>query len=263
MFFTIQSVMAPPPPPPPTPWTPTELPGELQVVTKYLIGTLINHTVVIPTNTTNVVYNYAVNWGDGSPLTYVLYSGAPGKAHTYESNGSFTITLIVCDGKPGVLDMGVTGGVALFFDRIERVSNWGTPNLTQLRSRLGFPSSIPSTPLPDTMIDMIEMFYQANLTSIPSVLFDNINPDGTSISMKSMFASSSLTSIPTGLFVKESYNVPISSLESMFEGCSGIVSDVPELWNIAEYEAITHTNCFKGCVNASNYASIPNSWKGL
>lgn len=65
----------------------------------------------------------------------------------------------------------------------------------------------------------------------------------------------SLTSIPYTLFD----NTNITNVSSMFIGCRNITGPVPELWNNPQFTS--YYGCFRGCTKASNYASIPASWK--
>ena len=120
---------------------------------------------------------------------------------------------------------------------------------------------IPNTPLPTTINSVEDMFSHSQFTTIPNVLFDNIDPNGAGMNFKSAFSYAKITSIPSDLFVKDFYNVPASNLEGTFYQCTNITGAVPELWNIPEYQSINHMYCFRGCVNASNYSSIPSDWK--
>ena len=57
----------------------------------------------------------------------------------------------------------------------------------------------------------------------------------------------------------------------MFNGCSGIIGNVPILWRGFSYGSngwpggeggsTAGTGCFRGCTNAANYDEIPDSWK--
>lgn len=44
-----------------------------------------------------------------------------------------------------------------------------------------------------------------------------------------------------------------------FSGCSGITSNLPRIWETNP--DASHTGTFTGCVNALNYAEIPDDWK--
>lgn len=124
----------------------------------------------------------------------------------------------------------------------------------------------------------------ARLTSVPAKLLDNC-PLITSV--QSFFIGTAIESIPSGFFSHQKLLTSIysvfygctslidveenifdgltagyGSFISCFEGCSAYTGAVPELWS--KYPGnYTHDNCFKGCINASNYESIPNDWKGV
>lgn len=55
-------------------------------------------------------------------------------------------------------------------------------------------------------------------------------------------------------------NVPLATnFTNCHQNNSSITGNVPELWNVPTITQ--YTNCFLGCVNAANYASIPTGWK--
>lgn len=53
----------------------------------------------------------------------------------------------------------------------------------------------------------------------------------------------------------------LDTLDNAFNGCASIVSSIPEIWEVLP--SIPHSNTFTGCTSATNYADIPNDWKGL
>ena len=64
-----------------------------------------------------------------------------------------------------------------------------------------------------------------------------------------------ITSVPSGIL--EGLN--ITDVSYMFYNCSNIASNVPDLWNDIQY--VSFYRCYYGCTKASNYASIPATWK--
>ena len=80
------------------------------------------------------------------------------------------------------------------------------------------------------------------------------------------YSCTALTNVPTDLFDSCTNMYKTTGL---FQGCAAIVSDVPELWDTAKFGNATlaveanHLNTFTGCINAGNYADIPDAWKGL
>lgn len=124
-------------------------------------------------------------------------------------------------------------------------------------------------------------FRQTSITSIPSGLFDNC----TSVTnFQGVFYTNNITSIPDDLFY---YNTLATNFSYSFTNCtlltyipsdlfgntaattfywafycfstSGYTGAVPDLWNT--FSGATSTKCFYNMTNASNYASIPATWK--
>lgn len=119
-----------------------------------------------------------------------------------------------------------------------------------------------------------------NLSSVPYDLLYN-NPKITKF--QGGLQVTAIEAIPDGLFDKTTiidqfyfcfYNckglkyVPknlfdnstnILSVMSLFQDCSSINTEVPELW--LKFPNATHTSCYRGCTNALNYANIPADWK--
>lgn len=89
-------------------------------------------------------------------------------------------------------------------------------------------------PETETATNLSNVFYGCvRLTDIPEDIFDNIqNP---------------------------------SSISSAFYNCVSVTTKVPEFWNEDKYgnkfTSISHSKCFYGCTNASNYGDIPEGWK--
>lgn len=72
-------------------------------------------------------------------------------------------------------------------------------------------------------------------------------------------ANTNLTSIPADLGT----HLPTTSetkLERMFQCCTGITGAVPELWET--HQNTSHKDCFSGCINATNWADVPEDWGG-
>lgn len=117
-------------------------------------------------------------------------------------------------------------------------------------------NSIPENLLannPDINI-IVYAFRNTGIITIPENLFAN-NPNISSFT-HTFYNCVALTGIPAGLF---NGITAISSFNSTFYNCSNIQGNVPELWVL--YPSATPTDCFEGCTNASNYASIPTEWK--
>jgi len=103
------------------------------------------------------------------------------------------------------------------------------------------------------LIDSIYFTFKATaLTNIPDGLLDNcpliINAMGA-------FENTDIVSIPANLFAHQT----MTNLYNTFKNCTQITGDVPALW--LTYPAMALPQSFNGCINASNYASIPANWK--
>lgn len=71
-----------------------------------------------------------------------------------------------------------------------------------------------------------------------------------------------LTAIPQDFL--GNHSAECISYKRTFEGCTGITTSVPHLWDQVS-SSFTSANgdphCFSGCVNAANYDEIPDAWK--
>ena len=132
--------------------------------------------------------------------------------------------------------------------------------------------------------ESISNFYNCkNITTIPENLFkENVNCEDFGMIFQ---GCSSITQIPENLF---KYNTKAISFQNAFAECSGLVSIPDNLFNncpnaryfgwtfyrctglthISEnivnminnlYGQVDKTNCFKDCINADNYTTIPRN----
>jgi hypothetical protein len=98
------------------------------------------------------------------------------------------------------------------------------------------------------------------ITSIPADLFKfNVLTQ----SFNSTFNSCSLlASIPATLF--DSQKTTATNFSYCFDNCTSLAGNAPTLWDSGQWTAVTtYTGCFRYAEGLSNYASIPNDWKGL
>lgn len=72
------------------------------------------------------------------------------------------------------------------------------------------------------------------------------------------YDNSIITDIPSGLF--DNVTNP-TNVSQMFSWCTGITSNLPELWLRDDFQAAEHAECFRYCNKAPNYASVPSDWK--
>lgn len=97
-------------------------------------------------------------------------------------------------------------------------------------------------------------FSNLAITSIPESLFATCTKVTT---FRYAFNyCNKLLGIPLSLF---SNNTQLTDVSYCFILCTGIVQNVPELWNLSYITSFTR--CFYYCTSASNYASIPAGWK--
>lgn len=113
-------------------------------------------------------------------------------------------------------------------------------------------------PIAATALDLSYMCY--GNTAMTAVPVDAIPSGLTALKMKGAFQGcTGLKSIPDT--IKDKFkNSANCSLENMFQDCTGITGAVPELWTTLQ--STKHTDCFKGCTNASNWKNIPEDWGG-
>lgn len=97
--------------------------------------------------------------------------------------------------------------------------------------------------------------YCKHLGNIPAGLFD-YSTDITDVS-NSFIGCESLSEIPEDLFY---YCSSVSNFSNCFSGCTGISMDVPNFWE--DFSDATGTDCYKNCVSAQDYYSIPYEWGG-
>lgn len=90
-----------------------------------------------------------------------------------------------------------------------------------------------------------------NVKSIPKDLFEDCYGAKNFIGC---FRNSGITTVPLTLFDGRASG---STFRYTFSGCQQITSAVPDLWNYSN----DGTECYYGCVNATNYNEIPNDWK--
>ena len=97
-------------------------------------------------------------------------------------------------------------------------------------------------------------FHDTSITSVPAALWDNYDVPNFAQAFQ---GCTSLTTVPAALFDNQT---SANNFGKTFQDCTGITASVIDLWN--DYPGATSANCFKGCVNASNWASIPSEWGG-
>jgi hypothetical protein len=70
-----------------------------------------------------------------------------------------------------------------------------------------------------------------------------------------------MTTIPTLMPSSTTLTTTTSAFQNIG---SGLLGTVEELWNTTDFPNITaYANTFTGCTGLTNYADIPDAWKGL
>lgn len=198
--------------------------------------------------------DYVIDWGDGSSLvTYAqLPSPAAGQisivSHTYASNQEKYII--------SVRGSGVVG----FFNPA------GYPTernicITKLEGPLPYFGVYQSDDSPSGIDTSLFEYLFARcyaLREIPENLFAR---NTHAFSFYGTFNEcTALKVIPPTLFNPLVYASWMGGyvFTDCFYGDSGILADVPAIWNMTNASGY---RCFRNCTNASNYASIPAAWK--
>lgn len=147
-------------------------------------------------------------------------------------------------------------------------------------------TSIPANFIPESIVTLTTdmMFYGCPLTELPTNMFPKTV---TSLSAYNMFHfCSTMTGevtnefFPSGLNTLNAHNMFASckalttvsdtlgnvipknaNLVGMFNECTGITSQLPELWTTHQ-EQTQHNECFRGCTEASNFSNVPDDWGG-
>ena len=93
------------------------------------------------------------------------------------------------------------------------------------------------------------------LTSIPSDLFKYNTQVSTEGFYQTFNGCVSLTSIPTTIDFLGAAPIATTNVARMFRSCSGITGALAEFWNLYDTTSWTKTDCYSGCINATNFAA--------
>jgi len=188
-------------------------------------------TVTMPTPELNpssnpYVYNYTIDWGEGSgPLAVTAFDDV-NAGMLFADAGTYTVTVT---GTCEAFDTN-TGDFSMSAALNEIVS-WGNIGLKWIQIQF-----FPGTSIPN---DTIGAF---------SLIKDFGGPNGSTFG--GSFAFTSITTYPAGLF---DFVTNPTKFDGTFMNFGGGPSDnVPELWT--QFPLATGVNCFQGCDNAPNYA---------
>jgi len=204
--------------------------------------TVSNETVSLPLES-GYLYDFIVDWGDGSPLTNVLSFDDVNTTHIY-TTGSYDISI---DGKCQSFNVN-SGSFKLF---INEVKQWST---TSDFLKLNFAGCSNLTTLPpgsitgaDNITNFKSTFRGCSISSIPDNLFDNNRLVSTEGFHLTFYSCVLLNVIPDNLFDN---NILVSTygFYCTFKGCISLETAPANLFrNNVEVSTEGFNSTFFGC----------------
>jgi len=209
-------------------------------------------TITLPLKS-GAAYDFTVDWGDGTSGVVTSFDDAD-RIHEYASTGTKTVSMT------GTLEAWYfnNGGDKLKF---KTVASWGEVRFTagglvsafygcaNATTFAAFPY-MPVTSLVNTWIECSSMtsIDVSALTLVTSLNY-------------TWYKCSGLTTVP----VLPSSSTALANVSYAFRNVgTGMSGTVVALWNPTNFPNITSfANTFTGATGLTNYADIPNSWKGL
>jgi hypothetical protein len=201
---------------------------------------------VTPTLATNLI----IAWGDGSISNY---TGSAQVSHTYSSAST------------NILSLSGIASQILFLDPNSVLTRsltviQGLTNLTSFLSTFQSSSALKSMPTNlfsnlTNVNTLRQTWYGCSAaTSFPVVsTLTNVNT-----LFETWYGCSAMTNIPT-LFTNSTALVNVSYA---FSGDANMKGSSVQFWNKTNFPNITvSNNCYTGCTNLSDYATIPTGWK--
>ena len=210
-------------------------------------------TITLPLRT-GYDYDFVVDWGDGTTATVTAFDDAD-ISHEYSSTGTKTVTMT------GILGAWYfnNGGDCLKFKTVE---SWGDVRFTGLGLEHAFYGCVNATDFDDLPYIPITSLYGTwyncyGLTTAPDV--------DTLVLVESLGYTWSICSGLTTAPVLPSSSTALTTTTSAFNGVgSGMSGTVVELWDTNNFPNVTiFLNTFTGATGLTNYADIPDAWKGL
>jgi hypothetical protein len=189
-----------------------------------------------------------------APLSVTAYND-DNLTHSYDAAGTYQI---IITGDWPALYFNNAGNKAL----IRSVESWGTgANWASLeRAFFGCAGMTNGGPACPAMPSVTSLFYAwrgcTGLTAAPDVsALTNVTT-----LYAAWYNCTGLTSAPA----LPTSSTALTTTTSAFQGNAKMGGSVVELWNTNLFPNVTaYANTFTGCTNLSNYADIPNGWKGL
>lgn len=188
-----------------------------------------NDTVSIPMFEYGT-YDFSVDWGDGSALSFITAHDDVANTHAYTNAGSYNITIL---GHFSAFRFSTNVAAHPMAEKLTAIVDWGYSGLIYFAfafARCSNLTSIPQKTIPcvPTTAFVNAMFYQTGITSITADIFDNI--------------------------------LTPSTFNQTFQGCTALTGVAPSLW-LTHTSMSSHSYTFRDCTGLSNYADIPSSWK--
>jgi len=251
-------------------WHPTAIHRNGNLVQPWILTvqtTAINQTFGLTLGGATVAVK--IIWGDGSFNDYVTTGG---KSHTFAAAGTYQVLVSGRVTNPlGSITI-TTGGTRLLSTSAYQGIEGGRPAGTFMACSNAAFTSLPNglfKNYPDfSLFSYSGALLGCNkLVLLPADLFSYHAGSSFTLFSNCFWLDAALTSIPPTLFDR----FRISSypgwlvLNGCFSACAALTGPAPELWDPAQFNTggTNHADCFKGCTGLSNWADIPNDWKGL
>jgi hypothetical protein len=236
-------------------------------------------TITLPLRT-GFTYDMTVDWGDGSTSEITAWDDAD-ITHNYATAGTKTVSITgTCEAwyfnnsgdklkfrtVENWGDVGFTGaGLENAFQGCSNATDFGTEmpaytvtSLSQTWRGCSSATSFPDVSALTSVTSLSSTWFGCSLaTSFPDV---NALTSVNTLSY-TWFGCSSMTTVPVLPSASTALTTTTLAFRDVGSGMGGTVSD---LWNATDFPNITaYANTFTGCTGLTNYADIPDGWKGL
>ena len=217
------------------------------------VDDVAGRTITLPLRT-GFDYDFTVDWGDGSTGAVTAYDDAD-RIHEYTTTGAKTVKIL---GSMGAWYFN-NGGDKLKFRTVE---SWGDVQFTGLGLVAAFYGCANATYFADLPYMAVTTLYQtwygcSSLTTAPDV--------DTLVLVTTLYRTwggcSSLTTAP---LLPTSSTALVNTTSALNGVGSGMGGTVVDLWNATNFPNVAaFTATFTGATGLTNYADIPDAWKGL
>jgi len=238
---------------------------------------ITGQTITIP-HLNNYLYDYYIDWGDGSPIGHVISYSNTNTRHIYSEISGYTVTINgICETiyfNNGGSKLNLTKIINLGDVGLKIFNFYGCTNLNEITNNISvgliqvstfnfrgctsltsIPSDIFKYSTNVTTFDNV--FYGCNkITEIPVDLF-RYNTEVTSFVGTFQSCTSLVSGITADLF---RYNTKITTLASVFNSCTKI-TEIPNDFISGLTSLTTLTDAFNSCVTLTKIGS--NAFKNL